>query len=215
MPPRQRDEDILQSRRVSPKLGQRNILPRQFRQDCGNGMMKFGDLQKYGTILGSNATDTRDTTKGSHIELLSRTARHELHQLVRAVRSDQFPRRSEGDDFAMVHDGYAVAKLLGFVHVMGCEQNGAAGLLEFLDQFPKLPAGLRVKASGGLIEKQEVGIANQSASKGQALFLSPGEIADARIALFLELDVRNHVGRIFSLAVKTTKQPNRFEHGEF
>ena len=42
-------------------------------------------------------------------------------------------RRAKSDNLAVIQDGHTVAKALGFVHVMGGEQNGAAGLFKFLD----------------------------------------------------------------------------------
>ena len=87
----------------------------------------------------------------------------------------------------MIHDGHAVAKAFGFVHVVGGEQNGAARLFEFLDQFPELAAGLRIQTRGGFVEEKKIGIADQGAGKSQPLFLAAGEIAHARILLFLRV----------------------------
>src|SRR5712692_91028 len=111
----------------------------------------------------------------------------------------------------MIYDGHAVTKAFGFVHVMGGEQNGPAGTLEFLDQFPKLAAGLGIQTRGGLIEKKKVGIAHQRAGQSQALFLAAGEIAYARFLFFFELHPRDYLDGFRSLPKKTAKQTNRFE----
>ena len=48
-------------------------------------------------------------------------------------RSIKSARRALGDDLAVVDDGQAVAEALGFVHVVGGEQHGAAALLELAE----------------------------------------------------------------------------------
>src|ERR1700693_3443866 len=108
----------------------------------------------------------------------------------------------------MIYDGHAVAKAFGFVHIVSSEQDGAARTLEFLDQFPKLAAGLGIQTSGGLIEKKKVGIANQRAGESQALFLAAGEIAHPRFLFFFELHPRDYFGGFRSLPKKTPKQTN-------
>jgi len=57
----------------------------------------------------------------------------ELDNVLAADRGDQLLRRSQRDDFAVIHDGHAVAEALGFFHVMRGEDDGAAGLLESID----------------------------------------------------------------------------------
>ena len=102
----------------------------------------------------------------------------------------------------MVHDGDAVAEALGFVHVMRGEQDGAAGRLELLDQFPELAAGLRIEAGGGLIEKQKIGIADEGAGESESLLLAAGKIADAGILFFFELHGRDDFVRAGALPEK-------------
>ena len=215
MAPRQSYEDVFQCRRVRSQLGQRDILPRQFREQSGDGSMELGHLHEHGAIFRSDFTYALDAAQGRHVERLRGAARSELDHLFRAGCSDQFARRAQSDLFAMIHDGHAVAKALGFVHVVCGEQNGAAGLFEFLDQFPELAAGLGIQTRGGLVEKKKVGVADQGAGKSQALFLAAGKIAHARILFFFELHTRDDFGGSRSLPKKAAKQTDCFMHGEF
>ena len=210
MAPRQGYEDVLQCRRVSPKLGERNILPRQFGEQRGDGSVKFGHLQEHSAIFRSNFTDAFDAAQGgtsSAWEALPAVNSTICSAQVEAINSRGVP---SAIVFAMIHNGHAVAKALGFVHVVGGEQNGAAGLFEFLDQFPQLAAGLRVEARGGFIEKKKIGIADQRAGQSQPLFLAAGKIAHARILFFFELHARDHLGGSGPLPEKAAKQADRF-----
>ena len=110
-----------------------------------------------------------------------------FNHVLDADGSDQLARGAEGDYFAVVHDGDAVAEALGFVHVVGRKDDGAAVELELVDQIPKLAAGLRVEAGGGLVEEQKIGIADQGAGQREALLLAAGKGSDAGVLFFVEL----------------------------
>ena len=114
-------------------------------------------------------------------------ADRKLDDVFAADRRDELLRGAEGDDAAMIHDGDAVAEALGLLHVMGGEDDGAAGLLELVDQVPEMAAGLGVEAGGGLVEKEQFRVAHQGAGHGQALLLAAGETADPGMALLLKL----------------------------
>ena len=97
-----------------------------------------------------------------------------------ADRGDQLARRAERDDLAVVHDRHAVAQPLGLVHVVRGQQDRPAGLLELLDEIPELPPRLRIEAGGRLVEKEQLGIADERAGERQPLLLPARERADAR-----------------------------------
>jgi len=118
---------------MGSKLGERNILPCQFSEQGWDGGVKFFHLHEHGAIFRSNVTDAFDAAQSRHIEPFRRAACRKLHHVFRTGRGDQFARRAQGDFSAMIHDGHAVAKPLGFVHVMGGEQNRPAGFFKFLD----------------------------------------------------------------------------------
>ncbi len=56
--------------------------------------------------------------------------------MMSAEALDQISGRAFGDDLAVIDDGQAVAEALGFVHVMGGEQHGAAVALECANDVP-------------------------------------------------------------------------------
>src|SRR5689334_11003261 len=95
---------------------------------------------------------------------------------------------------------------------MGGEQDGASLPFKLLDQVPKLAAGLRIEAGGGLVEKEEIRIADECAGEGQALLLSAGQSADARVGFFFELDEGDHVARGGTMAEEAAKEADGFEH---
>ena len=66
-------------------------------------------------------------------------------------------------------------------------------LLELGDQVPELPARLGIEAGRRLVEKDQVRIADDRAGEREPLLLSAGQLADARIALLVELDDMDHV----------------------
>ncbi len=86
--------------------------------------------------------------------------------------------------------------------------------LELLNQFPKLAAGLRVEASGGLIEKKKIGIADERAGEREALFLAARKIADAGSLFFIELHEGDGFGCVRALIKKTAEQLERFEDSQ-
>ena len=88
-----------------------------------------------------------------------------------------------------------VAEPLGFFHVVRGQQDRPACLLEFPDEVPELPARLRIEARRRLVEKQQIRIADERAGERQPLLLPSGERADPGVALLVELDEPNDLGR--------------------
>ncbi len=114
----------------------------------------------------------------------------------------------------MIHDRDPVAQPFRFVHVVGGQQNGAAGELERFDQIPQLAPRLRIETRGGLVEKQEVRIAHQSARQRQALLLPARERAHTGVLLFSQLHPRDHFTRLRALLKEAAKQANGFRDRE-
>ena len=200
---------------MGAQFGERNILACQFREQRGDGEMQFGDLHFDSAVFGANVADALDLAERGNIEGVRIGTGGKHDHVLRASGGDQFARAAESDLFAVVHDGDTLAEALGFVHVVRGEKDGAAGGFELLDQIPKLAAGLRVEAGGGLIEKQKIGIANEGAGESEALFLAAGKIADAGILFFFELHERDGFVGARPLIKKTSEQAKRFEHGQF
>ncbi len=94
------------------------------------------------------------------------------------------------------------------------KQDGPARLLELLDEVPQLAARLRVEPGGGLVEKEEIRIADERARERQPLLLSARERDHARIALLLELHERDHLLRRRTAIEEAAEQPQGLEDGQ-
>jgi hypothetical protein len=139
----------------------------------------------------------------------------ELDDVLAADGGDELLGGSEGDDLAVIHDGYAVAELLGFLHVVGGEDDGAALLLEGVDEIPEVTAGLGVEAGGGLVEEEQFGVAEEGAGHGEALLLAAGKRADAGGALFFKLGGADGFFDGDAVAEEAAEEAEDFFDGEF
>src|SRR6516165_550637 len=92
----------------------------------------------------------------------------------------------------MIDDRKTVAKLFGLIHVMRGEKNRATVLLEGANDVPQLAPALRIKPSGWLIEKQNLGIADECGCDRKPLTLSARKLANPCIGLFGELQLLHH-----------------------
>jgi hypothetical protein len=92
----------------------------------------------------------------------------QLEHLTGRVLFDQAARRALGHDAAPVHHDEPVAELLGLVHVVGGQNQCDPSLLEPVEAVPEDVSGLRVEASGRLVEQEQVGVAHQRAGDGEA-----------------------------------------------
>ena len=134
--------------------------------------------------------------------------------MIAADRGNELLRRAQGDEAAVIHDGDAVAEALGLVHVMGGEDDGAAGALQVIHEVPEMPASLRIEAGGGLVEEQQLGIADQRAGHGQALLLAAGKRAHAGIAFFFELGSGDDFVHRDAAMEKAAEKAEGFENRE-
>ncbi len=80
----------------------------------------------------------------------------------------EFQGRIERHQLAVVHDGDAVAKLVGLVHVMRGDEDGEVALaLEAGEHFPDGDARDGVEAGGGLVEEEDFWLVDQPAGDFQ------------------------------------------------
>jgi len=61
-----------------------------------------------------------------------------------------------------VQDRDLVGELLGLVEILGGEEHGGAAAGEVLDDLPHLEAALRVEAGGGLVEEDDLRVADEA-----------------------------------------------------
>jgi len=97
---------------------------------------------------------------------------------------------------------------------VGGEQDRSAAGLEAFDQLPELPAGLGIEPRGGLVEKEEPGIAHQGTRQREALPLPAGKLAHSGAGLLLQLDQRNDVAGGGARAVEAAEEGDRLRHRE-
>src|SRR5687767_15228898 len=95
----------------------------------------------------------------SHEHVLERSVMGDHFR--RAEPGDQFLRRADGDDAAVVDDGHAIAQKLRLLHVMCRHQNRAAARTELIEQPPQLTPRVRVEPGCRLVEKQQVRIRSE------------------------------------------------------
>ena len=74
---------------------------------------------------------------------------HELDDMLAAESGDEFAWRAEGDDPAVIHDGYRVAELLGLFHVMGGQDDRFTVRLDLVDDVPQVVPRLGVEPRRG------------------------------------------------------------------
>ena len=113
----------------------------------------------------------------------------------------------------MIDNRQAIAKALGLIHVMGGQQNGSALLLKSANDVPELASALRIKTGCRLVQKKNLGVADERRSDGQALALTAGELADPRIGFFTQLQVIEHLLRRARLAIKTGEEFDGLAYG--
>src|SRR5579864_2237508 len=110
--------------------------------------------------MGDGSAETANCTPGradvTVVSLLLDDASAEMNEYVveRGARADagfQIRRRSDGSDFAEMHDGKVIAKLVGFVHGVSGDQDGHLKIAAQLEQpFPDIAARNGIEADGGL-----------------------------------------------------------------
>src|SRR5580698_2303081 len=74
-------EDVLQSGRMSSKLGKRNILAREFGKQRGDRCVKFCHLQEHRAVLRPDFTNALNAAESLHIERMGNAARCKFHHL--------------------------------------------------------------------------------------------------------------------------------------
>jgi hypothetical protein len=77
-------------------------------------------------------------------------------------------RRSLGDHLALVNDRDAVRELIGFVQVLGGEQDGGAVRRQCAHRIPRHHPAARVQAGRRLVQEQDLRPADQAGGQVKA-----------------------------------------------
>jgi hypothetical protein len=94
------------------------------------------------------------------------------------------------------------------------QHDGAAGALELLDELPQLAAGLGIEPGGGLVEEQQLRVADQRAGEGKALLLAAGQRADPGAALLFQLHEADDAIHRRAVAEEAAEQSHGLLDGE-
>ena len=80
----------------------------------------------------------------------------------RTLAAPKLIRWSFGHDAAGRQDRNPISELLSFLHVVSGQEHGFAEIAQAPDHVPGLAAGKRIEPRGGLIEKEQIRVTNQS-----------------------------------------------------
>jgi hypothetical protein len=92
------------------------------------------------------------------------------------------------------------------------EKNRPTGSAEFFYQCPELSPRLRIESSRRLIEKQKLGISDESTRNSKPLFLSSGQRAYTRFGFFAKLHDIDHFLDGASVPVEASKKLERLRN---
>ena len=109
-----------------------------------------------------------------------------LFQIFVAARN--FGDRANGLEFALVHDGDAVADGFDFAEFVRGKENGFAVVLQALDDLANFHAAKRVEAAGGFIEHEQIGIVDECLREAGALLHAFGIRFDGAIRRVFQFD---------------------------
>src|SRR6185295_20235663 len=100
------------------------------------------------------------------------------------------------------------------VHVVGGQEDGAAGRAEAADLLPQLAPALRIEPRRRLVEEQDLRVADERAGDRQALLLAARELADAGVALFGQRKLGEDGLGIAAAGVERGEEAHRFADGQ-
>ena len=101
----------------------------------------------------------------------------------------QCGRRVEGEDPAVVHDGYPLAELVGLLHVVGGEQDGLAFAVQLTEQVPQGEPALRIEARCRLVEEKHRGAVEDGPRHHEPLRHPPGQCVHRRLGPLGQLEL--------------------------
>src|SRR5262245_2885614 len=125
----------------------------------------------------------------------------------RAKRGVERLGRVERDDLPVIDNRHTITQHLGLIHVMRCQQNRPASGAKALQHTPQLATRLRVEAGARLVEKQQIGSADERDRDRETLLLPARELDDPARALAFELDERQQIVDRPSSIVERSEQP--------
>jgi len=127
---------------------------------------------------------------------------------------DEIAGGAGGDDAALMKDGDAVAEGVGFLDVMGGEEDGTTLGAGMADGVVQIAADLGIEAAGGLVEEEEGGIVYECKGKGETLALAGGEGFEAGIGFVCEGEAVEELRRRDGAGVECGEEVEGFARGD-
>src|SRR6185312_223626 len=186
VPSGERHEDILERSRMRPELVHFDAALVERTEQCGHGTVELGDVELESAVLGARVEHAVDRAQRAQIDPpCVRGGKRD--DVLGAPRADELARRAERDHLSMIHDRDAVAEPFGLIHIVSGEDDRSTLGAELFDEVPELSACLRVESGRGLIEEQQLGVANEGGRACKTLLLSTRRSAVAAALLFSAL----------------------------
>src|SRR5271165_3634143 len=114
------------------------------------------------------------------------------HAVVRRPDAE-LARRPDRQDAPVLHDRDTIGQRLGLVEVVGREDDRLAEIAQRADRPPRRPPRLGVEAGGGLVEEDQVGVADEREPEVEPPQLTARELAAAHVGLVLEPGQGEHL----------------------
>src|SRR5919106_1971450 len=111
------------------------------------------------------------------------------------VGREEVPRRAGADDLAPGEDRHAVGEALRLLHVVRRQEDALAEGTQVADRLPGLPSRGGVEAGGGLVEEDELRVADEREREVEAAELAAGERANALVSLPCQAHELDHLRR--------------------
>ena len=102
-------------------------------------------------------------------------------------------RRPRRHDLLAEEHGHPVGQRLHLVHVVRRQQHGGAGARQAADQLPRVATAGRVEAGGGLVEEEQLGVADDAEPDIEASLLAARQPLDALVRLLGQPDQLDHL----------------------
>ena len=113
-------------------------------------------------------------------------AQRQLEDGLRAQLGLQLSGSILGQQFAVIHDRYPIADLIGFFHVVGGEHHCDAFAAQSFDRVPHGNSALRIEARAGFVEEENGGTMGDGARDLYPLLHAAGELGREAPTPFLQ-----------------------------
>src|SRR5947209_6286964 len=126
----------------------------------------------------------------------------------------QLARRALGEDAPALDDRHAVGELLGLVEVVRGQHHGLAQLAQRADRLPGVAPRDGVEAGGGLVEEDQLRVADEREPEVQAPHLAARELARGGVLLALQADERDDLVGVARVRIQRREVHERLSHAD-